>query len=70
MSETGILADYLDRAALARELNCSTRSIARYELEPDGLPSLLIAGKRYYRRGAVLEFLSKRERKPNPRRAS
>jgi hypothetical protein len=70
MSETGILSDYLDRDALARELNCAGRTIARYEAEPDGLPSVMIAGKRYYRIAAVREFLTKRERKPNPRRVA
>jgi hypothetical protein len=70
MSDTGILSDYLDRASLARELNCAERTIARYEAEPDGLPSVMIAGKRYYRREAVLEFIRRRERRPNPRRAA
>ena len=67
MSET-ILSDYLDRPALATELCCAERTVARYESEPDGLPSLMLGGRRYYRRAAVLEWLSKRERKPNPRR--
>ena len=70
MSDTGILANYLDRASLAAELKCAERTIARYESEPDGLPSVMIAGRRYYRREAVLEFIAKRERRPNPRRAA
>jgi hypothetical protein len=70
MSETGILSDYIDRPTLAREMKCAERTIARYEAEPDGLASVLIAGKRYYRIAAVREFLTKRERKPNPRRAA
>ena len=70
MSEAGILNDYLDRDQLAAELRCAPRTIARYEAEPDGLPSVMIAGRRYYRRSAVLEFIQKRERKPNPRRVA
>ena len=66
----GLLADYFDRSSLARELNCSERTIARYENQADGLPSLMLAGKRYYRKAAVLEFLQQRERKRNPRRAA
>lgn len=71
MSDTGtILEQYIDRATLAAELRCAERTIARYEGEPDGLPSLVIAGRKYYRREAVREFLARRERKPNPRRAA
>jgi hypothetical protein len=69
MSETGILSDYITRDQLASELKCAERTIARYESEPDGLPSVMIAGRRYYRKAAVLEFIQKRERRPNPRRA-
>jgi hypothetical protein len=63
-----LLADYLDRATLARELGCHQRTIARYENQPDGLPASLIAGRKYYRRAAVLEWLGSRERRPNPTR--
>ncbi len=71
MSDTAnILADYLDRPSLARELNCSERTLFRYETEPDGLPSLMIAGKRYYCRAAVLDFLARREHRSNTRRAA
>lgn len=65
-----ILADYLDRDALAVELRCSTRTIARYEGLSDGLPSVVIAGRKYYRREAVRQWLAKRERRPNPRKAA
>lgn len=70
MSDTSILDDYRDRATLAREMRCSERSIARYESEPDGLPSVMIAGRKYYRIEAVRDWLTKRERRPNPRRAA
>lgn len=65
-----ILADYLDRDALAAELGVSARTVARYELEPDGLPSLLIGGRRRYRIESVRAWLERRERRPNPTRRS
>ncbi len=65
---TTLLADYLDRDALAAELGVSTRTVARYEYEPDGLPSLLIGGRRKYKIDSVKAWLERRERKPNPTR--
>lgn len=65
-----ILADYIDRDALASELRCSTRTIARYEALADGLPSVLIGGRKYYRVTAVKAWLTTRERRPNPRRSN
>lgn len=64
----GLLEGYIDRDALARELNCSARTIARYELLPDGLPSVSLAGRKLYRIEAVRSWIQKRERRPNPRR--
>jgi hypothetical protein len=70
MEKTGILADYLDREKLAHDLGCSERTIARYEAAPDGLPSLTVAGRKFYRIAAVQAWLAKRERRPNPRRVA
>ena len=67
---TGILSDAFDRPSLAKELDCSERTIARYEGEADGLEYFVIAGRHYYWRASVLSFLQKRRRKPNPRRAA
>jgi len=69
MTDVGLLDDYRNRAELAQELRCSERSIWRYENLPDGLPSVLIAGRKFYRIQAVRDWLAKRERRPNPRRA-
>lgn len=65
---TPLLSDTLTRKELAAELHCSERTIIRMEKIPDGLPSLLIAGKVYYRRTSVLQWLERRERRPNPTR--
>jgi hypothetical protein len=58
----GILAGYIDREGLAAQLRCSGRTIARYETEPDGLPSVMIGGRKFYRLAAVQAWLEKRER--------
>ncbi len=44
------------------------RTVARYENEPDGLPSLIIGGRRKYRIESVRAWLERRERRPNPTR--
>lgn len=62
------LADYVDRPTLARALGVSTRTISRYENQPDGLPSTTIGGRRLYRGQSVIDWLKQRERRPNPRR--
>jgi DNA-binding transcriptional MerR regulator len=63
-----ILDDYMTIDALAAEINVSVRTIARYEREPDGLPTVMLGGRKYYRIAAIQEWLTKRERHPNPRR--
>jgi hypothetical protein len=69
MTTTTLLEGYISRADAARESNTSERTLARYENVPDGLPSILWAGRKYYRIEAFRDFLLRRERKPNPRRA-
>lgn len=70
MSDVSLLSDYWDRPALAIELRTSERTIARYENQPDGLPSVTIGGRKYYRIAAVRDWLTKRERRPNKRRVA
>ena len=69
MEPTPLLADCLTRKELAAELKCSERTIIRMEQQPDGLPSLLLAGRVYYRRASVAQWLGRRERRPNPTRS-
>lgn len=68
-NETELLNGYIDRATLAEQLGCTARTIIRYENQPDGLPNLMLGGRKLYRIEAVRAWLSNRERKPNPRRA-
>lgn len=63
-----LLEGYLDRATLAAQLNVSERTLIRYEGERDGLPSLMLGGRRLYRLEAVRQWLQRRERTPNPSR--
>ncbi|TAU80472.1 hypothetical protein ELI41_29645 (plasmid) [Rhizobium leguminosarum] len=69
MTTLNILEDYVDRDTLAERLRLSTRTIWRYENLPDGLPSLTLGGRKYYRIATVQNWLAKRERQLNPRRA-
>ena len=64
----GLLKDYIDRPRLADEWDCSERTIARYEDLPDGLPSLLLGGRKLYHVPTVMEWLQRRTKRPNPRR--
>jgi hypothetical protein len=63
-----LLEDYLTRDELATELGVVPRTIMRYQNLPNGLPYLEIAGRIYYRRESVRDWLHSRERRPNPRR--
>ena len=65
-----ILDDYLTIETLAAEMHISVRTIARYEREANGLPNVMIGGRKYYRITSVQAWLAKRERHPNPRRAA
>jgi hypothetical protein len=64
-----LLDDYIPRRVLAKQLgDLSDRTIARYEAAPDGLPSTIIGGRKFYRLEAVRAWLAARERRPNPQR--
>ena len=63
-----LLEDYIDRLTLAEELRVNWRTVHRYENQPDGLPSLLIGGRRMYRLESVKAWLERRERQRNPTR--
>jgi hypothetical protein len=57
---------YVTRAALAEALQCSQRTIARLEKQPNGLPSILVGGRRFYILENVHKWLASLERHPNP----
>ncbi len=59
MTITDLLAEYIDRPALAKALKCSERTIARYEKQ--GLPSLMIAGRKHHPLNGVAKWFKARE---------
>ena len=63
-----LLEDYVNRQELAEQLGVSWRTLCRYEEERDGLPSLILGGRRMYRLESVRAWLERRERRPNPSR--
>lgn len=54
---TGLLADYLSRDALARELNITVRTLARWHWQRIGPPSVMLGGRRLYRRADVARWI-------------
>jgi hypothetical protein len=69
MAMPELLENHVDRGSLARQLGVSERTVFRYENQPDGLPSLLLGGRRMYKLDSVRAWLERRERKPNPTRS-
>jgi len=67
---SNLLDDYIPKREAADQLGCSTRTLDRYENEPDGLPSVRVAGRTFYLIEDLKAFIAKRKRFPNPREAS
>ncbi len=66
-TDTGsLLSGYLTRSELAHELRCSERTIARYEQKTNGLPYMIVAGRRFYEIQTVRDWLRERTVHPNP----
>jgi hypothetical protein len=59
--------DYLTQQDLARELNVSVRTIARWHVERIGPPRIVVRRLLLYRRAAVREWLESREEQPRRR---
>ncbi len=56
--------------ALADLWRTTPRTLRRYEHEPDGLPYVIVSGRKYRPVKACAAWLAGRMRKPNPRRAA
>ena len=63
-----LLSGYLTRSELAHQLRCSERTIARYEQMTNGLPYMIVAGRRFYEKKTVRDWLKNRTVHPNPAR--
>lgn len=57
-------------ADLATEWGCTTRTLRRYDNEPDGLPYVEVSGRKWRPVRGCGEWLAARIRRPNPRRAA
>jgi excisionase family DNA binding protein len=60
----GVLAGYISRDDLARELGVSPRTITRWTFHPGGIPHLAIGNRTLYRRESVTAWLAARETRP------
>jgi hypothetical protein len=61
-----LLGGYWTGPEIDQQLDICSRTRARLENLPDGLPYILIAGRKIYRIAAVEEWLRRQERHPNP----
>ncbi len=53
---------------LAAEWNTTRRTLGRYDRLPDGLPFVMVGGRKYRPLNASRNWLAHRIRCPNPRR--
>lgn len=65
---TTLLQDYLTRDQVASELRVATRTVARWQNQPNGIPYIEMGGRILYRRQSILSWIESRERRPNQRR--
>jgi hypothetical protein len=61
-----LISEYLDKAALARELGRTTRSVDRLLLNGGGPPYIRLGNRRLFRREAVRDWLRSRETPASP----
>jgi hypothetical protein len=59
-------AEYPTRHALAKLWGVSWHTIYRYECQPNGLPSLMLGGKKRYPWKDACEWLASRVTRPSP----
>ncbi len=55
-------------AELADEWGCTTRTLRRYEHEPNGLAYVLVGGRKFRLVKGSAAWLGRRVRRPNPPR--
>ena len=63
-----ILEGYMPRAKWAEAAGISDRTAARYENQPDGLPTLDFGGRKYVHVERSKGWIERREKQANPRR--
>lgn len=58
-----LLSGWMDRSELARELDVSPATLARWASEGSGPPHVKVGRRVFYRRAAVEKWLVERERR-------
>jgi hypothetical protein len=69
MSDTSLLADYLDLEPFAAEVDRDPRTVRRWMNEPDGLPYTRIGNRILVHIPTAQAWILGRMRRPNPRRS-
>jgi hypothetical protein len=70
MSDTSLLADYLDLEPFAAEVDRDPRTVRRWMSEPDGLPFTKIGNRILVHIPTAKKWILGRMRHPAPRRKS
>jgi hypothetical protein len=65
---TDILAGYMRRREWAAAAGISDRTAARYENEPDGLPTMAFGGEKWVHVERSKDWLARRVKAANPQR--
>lgn len=65
-----LLDEYLTRDQLAAELRITTRTLARWQAMPNGIPTTQVGGRTLFRIESVKAWLATQERQPNKRRVA
>jgi excisionase family DNA binding protein len=65
-----ILANYLDLASLAQELDLHPRTLMRWIEQPNGLPCTKLGRRILFNRDSVQNWIAAQERKPPASRRS
>jgi hypothetical protein len=68
-NNSDFLANYPTRPELAKMWGVSAHTILRYEHMENGLPHLLLGGRKRYPLKDAIAWLESRIRRPNPTRA-
>jgi hypothetical protein len=70
MSNTDLLADYIDIEAFAAEVDRKPITVWRWTQQPNGLPYTKIGNRRLIHLPTAKAWIFSRMRKPNPRRSA
>lgn len=70
MTSIELLSGYARPREVADALGVTIRTLSRYESQPNGVPSVLIGGRKWFRLASVRAWIEAHERRANPRRGA